>query len=113
MAAANPKLFFQVHWSAGRDTLLRRAEAARAAGATALIVTLDWSFPGGRDWGSPAIPERLDLKTLARLAPAGLARPGYLLDWLTPRRPARPHRAQHGAAPASPLPASSPPTATG
>ncbi len=82
VAAANPKLFFQVHWSADRDTLLERAELAKAGGATALIVTLDWSFPGGRDWGSPAIPERLDLKTLARLAPAGLARPGYLLDWL-------------------------------
>ena len=82
VAAVNPKLFFQVHWSADRDVLLERAETARAGGATALIVTLDWSFPGGRDWGSPAIPERLDLKTLARLAPAGLARPGYLLDWL-------------------------------
>jgi isopentenyl diphosphate isomerase/L-lactate dehydrogenase-like FMN-dependent dehydrogenase len=82
VAAVNEKLFFQVHWSAGRDVLLERAETARAGGATALIVTLDWSFPGGRDWGSPAIPERLDLKTLARLAPAGLARPGYLLQWL-------------------------------
>jgi heme/flavin dehydrogenase (mycofactocin system) len=82
VTAVNPRVFFQVHWSAGRDVLLARAEAARAAGATALIVTLDWSFPGGRDWGSPAIPERLDLKTLARLAPAGLSRPGYLLDWL-------------------------------
>jgi L-lactate dehydrogenase (cytochrome) len=82
VAAVNPRVFFQVHWSASRDVLLARAEAARAAGATALIVTLDWSFPGGRDWGSPAIPERLDLKALARLAPAGLARPGYLLDWL-------------------------------
>jgi heme/flavin dehydrogenase (mycofactocin system) len=82
VAEANPKLFFQVHWSAGRDALLARAEAARAGGAVALIVTLDWSFPGGRDWGSPAIPERLDLRALARLAPAGLARPGYLLDWL-------------------------------
>jgi len=82
VAAVNEKLFFQVHWSADKDTLLHRAETARAGGATALIVTLDWSFPGGRDWGSPAIPERLDLKTLARLAPAGLARPGYLLDWL-------------------------------
>jgi heme/flavin dehydrogenase (mycofactocin system) len=83
VAAVNPKLFFQLHWSADRDTLLQRAEAARAGGAVALIVTLDWSFPGGRDWGSPAIPERLDLRTLARLAPAGLARPGYLLDWLS------------------------------
>ena len=82
VAAVNPRLFFQVHWSADRDVLLERAETARAAGATALIVTLDWSFPGGRDWGSPAIPERLDLKTLVRLAPAGLARPGYLVDWL-------------------------------
>ena len=82
VAAVNPRLFFQVHWSADRDTLLARAQTARAAGARALIVTLDWSFPGGRDWGSPAIPERLDLPTLARLAPAGLARPGYLIDWL-------------------------------
>ena len=82
VAAVNPKLFFQVHWSADRDTLLARAQAARAAGAKALIVTLDWSFAGGRDWGSPAIPERLDLAALLRLAPAGLARPGYLIDWL-------------------------------
>ena len=82
VAAVNPRLFFQVHWSADRDTLLARAEAARAAGARALILTLDWSFPGGRDWGSPAIPERLDARTLARLAPAGLARPGYLAAWL-------------------------------
>ena len=87
VAAVNPKLFFQVHWSADRDVLLARAEAARSAGAVALIVTLDWSFPGGRDWGSPAIPERLDLATLLRLAPAGLARPGYLLNWLRPWRP--------------------------
>ena len=82
VAAVNPDLFFQVHWSADRDTLLDRAEIARKAGAKALIVTLDWSFPVGRDWGSPAIPERLDLPALIRLAPAGLARPRYLIDWL-------------------------------
>jgi len=82
VTVANPKLFFQVHWSADRDALLERAEVAREAGAKALIVTLDWSFASGRDWGSPAIPERLDLTALARLAPVGLARPGYLLDWL-------------------------------
>jgi heme/flavin dehydrogenase (mycofactocin system) len=92
VAAVNGKLFFQVHWSAGRDVLLERAETARAGGATALIVTLDWSFPAGRDWGSPAIPERLDLKNLARLAPAGLARPAYLIDWLR-------HWSQHGGLP--------------
>jgi heme/flavin dehydrogenase (mycofactocin system) len=98
VTAVNPRVFFQVHWSARRDVLLARAEAARAAGATALIVTLDWSFPGGRDWGSPAIPERLDLRALARLAPAGLARPGYLLDWL-----------RHGGLPGLTVPNMAPP----
>lgn len=82
VARVNPKLFFQVHWSADRDTLLERARHAREGGATALILTLDWSFPGGRDWGSPAIPETMDLRTLLRHAPQGLARPGYLLGWL-------------------------------
>jgi pre-mycofactocin synthase len=82
VARVNPKLFFQVHWSADRDGLLERAESARKNGAVALIVTLDWSFPGGRDWGSPAIPEQMDLRTMLRYAPQGLARPGYLLDWL-------------------------------
>ena len=82
VARVNPKLFFQVHWSADRDTLLERADQARKNGARALIVTLDWSFPGGRDWGSPAIPEKLDLRTMLRYAPQGLSRPRYLADWL-------------------------------
>ncbi len=98
VAAVNPRMFFQVHWSADRDTLLARAEAARAAGARALIVTLDWSFPGGRDWGSPAIPERLGPRELARLAPAGLARPGYLAGWL-----------RHGRLPGLTVPNMAPP----
>jgi len=78
----NPSLFFQVHWSAERKTLFSRIERARQAGARALIVTLDWSFPGGRDWGSPSIPERVDLAALVRHAPQGLARPRYLARWL-------------------------------
>ena len=36
-------------------------ERARAAGAAGLILTLDWSFSHRRDWGSPQIPERLNL----------------------------------------------------
>jgi heme/flavin dehydrogenase (mycofactocin system) len=78
----NPDLFFQVHWSAPREVLLSRAERSRQAGAHTLILTLDWFFPGGRDWGSPWIPERLDLPALLRYAPQGLARPGYLARWL-------------------------------
>jgi pre-mycofactocin synthase len=82
VVAANPKTFFQVYWCGDRDGILARAERARRAGAKALIVTLDWCFANGRDWGSPAIPERMDLRTLLRLAPEGVARPGYVLDYL-------------------------------
>ena len=82
VAEVNPKLFFQSYWSGGRDKILERSERARRAGAKGLIVTLDWSFSNGRDWGSPAIPEQIDLRTLIRLAPEGIIRPGYVLEWL-------------------------------
>jgi pre-mycofactocin synthase len=82
VAAVNPKLFFQMYWSGGKDTILQRAERARRAGARALIVTLDWSFSTGRDWGSPAIPEKIDLRALMRFAPEGIVRPGYVRRWL-------------------------------
>ncbi len=82
VAEVNPKLFFQCYWSGGRDKILERAERARRAGAKGLIVTLDWSFSNGRDWGSPAIPEKIDLRTLLRLAPEGILKPAYVSDWL-------------------------------
>jgi len=83
VARVNPDVFFQVHWSADRETLLDRALRARKAGAKALIVTLDWSFPGGRDWGSPVIPERLDTPAMMlRYAPQVMTRPRYLAGWL-------------------------------
>jgi heme/flavin dehydrogenase (mycofactocin system) len=81
VVAANPKTFFQTYWAGTRDQITAHLERARAAGAVGLIATLDWSFAGGRDWGSPLIPERLDLKTMARLAPQGLMRPRWLLGW--------------------------------
>src|ERR1700733_6595309 len=76
--AANPKLFFQVYWSGGRDVIAARVERAREAGAVGLIVTTDWSFSHGRDWGSPKIPEQMDLRTMLRMAPEVIARPGWL-----------------------------------
>jgi pre-mycofactocin synthase len=82
VAAANPKLFFQLYWSGGKERILERTERARRAGAKALIVTLDWSFSDGRDWGSPLIPERIDLRALVRFAPEGILRPGYVAQWL-------------------------------
>jgi heme/flavin dehydrogenase (mycofactocin system) len=85
VAAVNPQLFFQTYWVGGRDRVLARAERARRAGAKALIVTLDWTFDTSRDWGSPPIPQRLDLAAMARFAPEVLARPRYLAEWLRHR----------------------------
>ena len=82
VAAVNDKVFFQMYWVGTRDRILQRVERARKAGAKALIVTLDWSFATRRDWGSPAIPEKLDLKAIARFAPEAIRRPRYLLDWI-------------------------------
>ena len=81
VVAANPQTFFQLYWSGSRDQMSQRVERARAAGAVGLILTLDWSFSHGRDWGSPAIPEQLDLRTKIRLAPEALRRPRWFLTW--------------------------------
>src|ERR1700676_1113529 len=56
-------------------------ERARAAGAVGLIITSDWSFASGRDWGSPKIPEKMDLRAMLRFAPEGITRPRWLLDF--------------------------------
>src|SRR5882724_12895707 len=79
--AANPKTFFQVYWLGGRDAIAARVERAREAGATGLIVTTDWSFSHGRDWGSPKIPESMNLRTTVRMLPHGLTRPRWLYQW--------------------------------
>ena len=79
--AANPRTFFQLYWIGGRPQVAERIEFARAAGAAGLILTLDWSFAHRRDWGSPHIPERMNLAELIRLAPEGLRRPRWLLSY--------------------------------
>ncbi len=76
--AANPQVFFQIYWLGGRDAIAERVERARAAGAVGLIATTDWSFSHGRDWGSPKIPEKMDLRQMVRMMPEALARPGWL-----------------------------------
>jgi L-lactate dehydrogenase (cytochrome)/glycolate oxidase len=72
VVAANPQTFFQIYWIGSREQILARAERARAAGAVGLIATLDWSFSHGRDWGSPTIPETVNLRTMLRFAPEAL-----------------------------------------
>src|SRR6476620_2474353 len=79
--AANPKLFFQVYWLGGRDAIAARVERAREAGAVGLIVTTDWSFSHGRDWGSPKVPEQMNLAAILRFSPAVLTKPRWLWDF--------------------------------
>jgi heme/flavin dehydrogenase (mycofactocin system) len=87
VAAASPQVLFQMYWSGTREQMVQRMERARRAGVAGLILTLDWSFSHGRDWGSPVIPERLDLKTLLKVSPQVVARPSYLLTYLRSSTP--------------------------
>ena len=81
VCAANPQTFFQMYWVGSRDVLVQRMERARAAGAVGLIMTLDWSFSNGRDWGSPPIPEKVDLKAALQFGPEVALRPKWLWDF--------------------------------
>ncbi|WP_280267281.1 pre-mycofactocin synthase MftD [Nocardia wallacei] len=78
VVAANEKTFYQVYWLGSKEDMVARLDRAREAGAKGLIVTLDWVFATARDWGSPALPERIDLKTALTFAPQVLTRPGWL-----------------------------------
>src|ERR1700761_7044448 len=80
--AANPKTFFQMYWVGGRDEMLARMTRAKDAGAVGVIVTLDWSFSFGRDWGSPRIPEKITFQEMLRQAPTALSRPAWFYSWL-------------------------------
>jgi pre-mycofactocin synthase len=75
--AENPQTFFQIYWCGTREQMTARMDRAKRAGVAGMIVTLDWSFSHGRDWGSPDIPEVLDLKTSIKHSPELLTSPRY------------------------------------
>ncbi|WGY01606.1 mycofactocin biosynthesis FMN-dependent deaminase MftD [Nocardioides sp. QY071] len=78
VTATGATTFFQMYWTGDRDTMVQRMQRAHAAGVRGLIATLDWSFSMGRDWGSPEIPEKVDLKAMVRLAPKVATKPRWL-----------------------------------
>ncbi|GAA3026418.1 mycofactocin biosynthesis FMN-dependent deaminase MftD [Gordonia defluvii] len=82
VTAVNDKVFFQIYWLGSREDILARAQRAREAGCQGLIVTTDWVFNVGRDWGSPEIPEKVDVKAVARLAPEMITKPRFALSWI-------------------------------
>ena len=81
VVAANAQTFFQMYWMGDRDTMSRRMARARDAGCVGLIATLDWSFSHGRDWGSPSIPDTIDLRTMVAFAPEVIRRPRWLMEF--------------------------------
>jgi len=82
VAAVTDKLNYQMYWQGSRDTIAARLNRARAVGVNAIIVTLDWSFSHGRDWGSPHIPEKLSLRAMAGFAPFAITKPAWLVEYL-------------------------------
>jgi heme/flavin dehydrogenase (mycofactocin system) len=87
VVAVNDKIFFQIYWLGSRDDILARAQRAKEAGAVGLIVTTDWSFSHGRDWGSPKIPEKMDLKTMIKMSPEAITKPRWLWSFGKHLRP--------------------------
>jgi pre-mycofactocin synthase len=81
VVAVNPQTFFQIYWAGGRDQIAARIDRAHAAGARGLILTLDWTFSHSRDWGSPKIPEKMDVRTAIRFLPEALTRPHWFVQW--------------------------------
>ena len=80
VVAANGKTFFQVYWLGGRDAIAARVERARAAGAVVADRHDRLELSHGRDWGSPKIPERMDLRTTVRMLRR--ASPGHGGFWM-------------------------------
>ncbi|HLY34742.1 MAG TPA: pre-mycofactocin synthase MftD [Jatrophihabitantaceae bacterium] len=77
VVAANPQTFFQIYWAGSRDEIAARVERARAAGCVGMILTSDWSFTHSRDWGSPSIPERMNLRAMVKYAPEAITHPRW------------------------------------
>jgi heme/flavin dehydrogenase (mycofactocin system) len=86
VVAANPQTFFQIYWAGSRDDIAARVERARAAGCVGMILTSDWSFSHSRDWGSPAIPERVNFKAMLSYAPEAITHPRWLAGFARTRK---------------------------
>src|SRR3984957_2222488 len=54
----------------------------RPLGVRGPVLTLDWPFSRGLDWGSTSVSDRIDPKTLVQFAPQIVARPRYTLRHL-------------------------------
>lgn len=87
VVAANPLTYFQIYWCGTREQIEQRVERAKRAGAKGLILTLDWSFAYGRDWGSPNIPSSLSPIEMIKRAPEVTTKWGWFFEYAKTFRP--------------------------
>ncbi len=81
VVAANPQVLFQLYWAGDKDSIIERMDRARRAGAVGLILTADWSFSHSRDWGSPDIPQQVDVKAVLKHLPESITKVEWLSRW--------------------------------
>jgi isopentenyl diphosphate isomerase/L-lactate dehydrogenase-like FMN-dependent dehydrogenase len=82
-AAATGPAWFQLYFFGGRPGAEQLVARAKAAGFSALVVTLDTQIPGNREREARvglSPPIRLDRRTVVKMAPHVALRPGWLLD---------------------------------
>jgi isopentenyl diphosphate isomerase/L-lactate dehydrogenase-like FMN-dependent dehydrogenase len=83
-AAADGHGWFQLYGLGGRTGAEQLVRRARAAGFTALVVTVDTPIPGNRERDlhhGVALPLRFTKETARRFAPQALRRPRWLYDF--------------------------------
>jgi len=83
-AAADGSGWFQLYGLGGRVGAEQLVRRARAAGFTALVVTVDTPIPGNRERDlhhGVALPLRFTKETAIRFAPQALVRPRWLYDF--------------------------------
>lgn len=85
IAAAGGPAWFQLYGLGGREGALRLARRARELGYTAMLVTVDTPLPGNRERDlrhGVTLPLRITRENVPRLAPQGLAHPGWLYGFV-------------------------------
>lgn len=79
---ANSNVFQQLYWIGGRDEMIARAERGRAAGAKAVILSIDYVHNYRTDWRKALIPDRMGFWDILKYIPQTILKPYYVARWL-------------------------------
>jgi isopentenyl diphosphate isomerase/L-lactate dehydrogenase-like FMN-dependent dehydrogenase len=83
-AATSGPVWYQMYFAGGRPGAELAIDRAKAAGCTAIVVTVDTAVAAGRESGlrGGRIPSKVDLRTAIRYAPEMVTKPAWLADFL-------------------------------